>query len=74
MKKTNVWELVSKEAESIIKAIEKGEIKTRKEYNEYLQTVYNWKMSDAIESIVSVYIGINNIEIPWDNETTETAE
>ena len=74
MKKTNVWELVSKEAESIIKAIEKGEIKTRKEYNEYLQTVYNWKMSDAIESIVSVYIGINNIEIPWDNETTETDE
>lgn len=74
MKKANVWELVSKEAESIIKAIEKGEIKTRKEYNEYLQTVYNWKMSDAIESIVSMYIGINNVEIPWDNETTETAE
>lgn len=74
MKKANIWELVSKEAESIIKAIEKGEIKTRKEYNEYLQTVYNWKMSDAIESIVTVYIGINNIEIPWDIETTETDE
>ena len=74
MKKTNIWELINKEAESIIKAIEKGEIKTRKEYHDYLETVYNWRMSDAIESIVSVYMGINNIEMSWDNETTESAE
>ena len=70
MKKTNVWELVNKEAGTIISAIEKGEIKTRKEYQDYLDTVYNWKISEAIESIVGVYISINHIEINWDNETT----
>ena len=70
MKKANVWEIVNKEVESIIKGIEKGEIKTRKEYNEYLESVYNWKISEAIESIVGVYIGINHMEIDWDNETT----
>ena len=71
MKKTNVWELVNKEAEYIIKAIEKGEINTRKEYHDYLELVYNWRIVDAIKSIVSVYMGINNIEMPWDNETDE---
>ena len=70
MKKANVWEIVNKEVESIIKRIEKGEIKTRKEYNEYLESVYNWNISEAIESIVGVYIGINHVEIDWDNETT----
>ena len=38
MKKANVWEIVNKEVESIIKGIEKGEIKTRKEYNEYINS------------------------------------
>ena len=71
MKKTNVWELVNKEAEYIIKAIEKGEINTRKEYHDYLETVYSWKIADAIESIINVYTGINNIEMSWDNETAE---
>ena len=70
MKKTNVWELVNKEAGTIISAIEKGEIKTRKEYNDYLETVYNWKISDAIESIVGMYLSINHVEMDWDNETT----
>lgn len=70
MKKTNVWELVNKEAGTIISAIEKGEIKTRKEYHDYLEDVYNWKIYDAIESIVGVYISINHVEIDWDNETT----
>ena len=70
MKKTNVWELVNKEVGNIISAIEKGEIKTRKEYQDYLETVYNWKISDSIESIVAVYLSINNVEIDWDNETT----
>ena len=74
MKKTNVWELVNKEAESVIKSIEKGEIKTRKECNEYLESVYNWKISDAIESIINVYLGVNNIDIPWDYETEDKAE
>ena len=70
MKKTNVWELVNKESGNIITAIEKGEIKTRKEYHDYLETVYNWKISDAIESIVGVYLGINHVEMDWDIETT----
>lgn len=74
MKKANVWELVNKEAESVIKSIEKGEIKTRKEFNEYLESVYNWKISESIESIINVYLGINNIDIPWDNETEDKAE
>ena len=74
MKKTNVWELVNKEAESVIKSIEKGEIKTRKEFKEYLESVYNWKISDAIESIINVYLGVINFDIPWDYETEDKAE
>lgn len=74
MKKANVWELVNKEAESVIKSIEKGEIKTRKEFNEYLESVYNWKISEAIESIINVYLGINNIDIPWDYEKEDKVE
>lgn len=70
MKKTNVWDLVKKESDAIIGGIEKGEIKTRKEYHDYLDTVYNWKISDAIESIVGVYLSINHVEMNWDNETT----
>ena len=70
MKKTNVWELVNKEAGNIISAIEKGEIKTRKEYHDYLDTVYNYKISDAIESIVGLYLSVNHVEMYWDNETT----
>lgn len=74
MTKINVWELANKEAANIIKAIEKGEIKTRKEFHDYLETVYNWKMSDAIVSIVGVYISVNNIEMAWDYELEESAE
>lgn len=74
MTKVNVWELVNKEAANIIKAIEKGEIKTRKEYGDYLETVYNWRMSDAIISIVNVYISVNRIEMAWDYELEESAE
>lgn len=74
MTKINVWELINKEALAIIKAIEKGEIKTRKEYHEYTETVYNWRTSDAINAIVSVYLGVNNIEIPWENDIEESAE
>lgn len=74
MTKINVWELVNKEAANIIKAIEKGEIKTRIEFHDYLETVYNWKMSNAIVSIVGVYISVNNIEMVWDYELEEPAE
>lgn len=70
MKKTNVWELVNKEAGNIISAIEKGEIKTRKEYHDYIDTVYNYKISDAIECIVGLYLSVNHVEMHWDNETT----
>lgn len=74
MKKLNVWELVNKEAGTIISAIEKGEIKTRKEYHDYLNSIYNWDISEHIETMVGVYLRINRIEIDWDNETAETAE
>ena len=70
MKKTNVWDLVNKEAGTIITAIEKGEIKTRKEFHDYLNTVYNWNISESIETIVGVYLSINHVEMDWDNETT----
>lgn len=74
MERSNVWELVKKEAEFIIWAIEKGEVKMRKDYNEYLDSLYNWKITNAIESIVSLYLEVNNIDIPWDNETEDKAE
>ena len=74
MKKINVWELVNKEAGTIISAIEKGEIKTRKESHDYLNAIYNWDISEHIETMVGVYLRINRIEIDWDNETAETAE
>ena len=74
MTKINVWELVNKEADVIIKAIENGEIKTRKEYSEYLESVYNWKISGFIGNIVNVYLGINDIDIPWVNEQEDKAE
>ena len=74
MTRTNVWELVNKEAENIIKSIEKGEVKTRKEYHDSLETVYNWKIVGAIDNMVCIYMGLNNLEMPWDNETEESAE
>ena len=74
MKKTNVLDLVNKEAGNIISAIENGEIKTRKEYHEYLGLSYDWKMVDAIESVISVHMMVNNIDMEWENQTTETAE
>ena len=74
MTKTNVWETVNKEAATIIKSIEKGEVKTRKEYCDYLDTLYNWRVSEAITSIVSAYLSINNIEMPWEQTPTETDE
>ena len=74
MTRTNIWELVNKEAGNIIKAIEKGEVKTRKEFSDYLDTVYNWKIAGAVANIVDVYTSVNNIEMPWDNETEESPE
>lgn len=74
MKKTNAWELVNKEATTIISAIEKGEVKTCKQYHDYLETVYNWKIVGAIHDIVSAYRALNGIEIPWDYESEESAE
>ena len=71
MTKANVWEIVNKEAANIIKGIEKGEIKTCKEYHDYTESVYNWRMSDAIQSIVNVYLSINNIEMAWESENEQ---
>ena len=74
MKKFNAWDLVNKEAGTIISAIEKGEIKTQKDYHEYLNSIYNWEIADHIEVMVGVYLRLNRIDIAWDDETTETAE
>ena len=68
MKKANMWEIVNKEAKSIIKSIEKCEIKTSKEYNDYISSVYNWEISSAIDSVIGIYLGVNNIYMPWDDE------
>ena len=74
MKNSNAWETVEREVESIIKGIEKGEITTQKEYHNYLDMIYSWKIYNAIVTIVSVYIDVNKVEIPWGDETTETVE
>ena len=68
MKKTNVWELVKKETDSIIKAIENGEFHTMKEIDDYLSQVYSWDFTSNVMSIVNVYISVNKIEFPWDRE------
>lgn len=74
MTKINVWEIVNKEATTVIKAIEKGEIKTVKEYHDYVEPVYSWRVSEAIENLVSAYMTLNNIEMAWDYELEESVE
>ena len=74
MKKANVWEIVNKEAGYIIKDIEKGEINTRKEYNDYISSIYNWEVSSAIDRFIDVYLGANNIYMPWDDEQQDKDE
>lgn len=74
MIRSNVWELVNKEAENIIKAIEKGEVKKRKEFMDYLDAIYNWKIAGSVVNIVDAYTYVNDIEMPWDNETEECTE
>ena len=69
MKKADMWEIVNKEAKSIIKSIEKGEINTRKEYNDYISSVYNWEISSAIDRVIGIYLGVNNIYMPWEDES-----
>lgn len=68
MTKVNVWELVKKESDIIIKAIENGEVHTLKEIRDYLDPVYSWNFSTSVMSIVNTYTSLNNIELPWDNE------
>lgn len=70
----NVWEIVNKEAVIIIKAIEKGEVKTRKEFSDYLDRVYNWKIAGAVADIVNAYTYVNDIEMPYDKDNEESAE
>lgn len=74
MTKINVWELVNKEAATVIKAIENGEIKTRKEIRDRLEMVYNWRISDSVESLVNLYLSVNNIEMAWDYELGAAVE
>ena len=74
MKNINVLELVNKEAEYVIRAIEKGEINTRKEYNDYISSIYNWEVSSAIDSFIGVYLGVNNIYMSWDDEPQDKVD
>ena len=68
MTKIDVWELVKKEAETIIRAIENDEVYTLKEIQDYLDSVYSWKFSENVMTIVNLYMSINKVEMPWDNE------
>lgn len=68
MTKIDVWEIVKKEAETIIRAIENDEVYTLKEIQDYLDSVYSWDVRASVMSIVNVYISLNNVEMPWDNE------
>ena len=65
MKKINAWEIIKTESESIIKAIEKGEIKCMKEMTEYANDLYNYRVAEAITSIVDAYIIYYNISLPY---------
>lgn len=65
MKKTNAWEIIKAESDTIIKAIEKGEIKCRKEVTEYVNDLYNYRVADAITSIVDAYVIYYNINLPY---------
>ena len=68
MTKIDVWELVKKEAETIIRAIENDEVYTLKEIQDYLDSVYSWKFREDVMTIVNLYMSINKVEMPWDNE------
>ena len=65
MKKTNAWEIIKAESDTIIKAIEKGEIKCRKEMAEYANDLYNYRVAAAITSIVDAYVIYYNINLPY---------
>lgn len=65
MKKTNVWEIIKAEADTIIKAIEKGEIKCRTEMTEYANDLYNYRVAEAITSIVDAYLIYYHINLPY---------
>ena len=65
MKKTNVWEIIKSESDTIIKAIEKGEIKCRREMTEYVNDLYNYRVAEAITSIVDSYMIYYNISLPY---------
>ena len=65
MKKTNAWEIIKAESDAIIKAIEKGEIKCRKEMDECVGELYNYRVAEAIAAIVDAYLIFYNINLPY---------
>ena len=65
MKKANAWEIIKAESDTIIKAIEKGEIKCRKEMVECAGELYNYRVAEAITSIVDAYVIYYNISLPY---------
>ena len=68
MKKANAWEIIKTESDTIIKAIEKGEIKCRKEMVECAGELYNYRVAEAIAAIVDAYIIFYNINLPYSTD------
>ena len=71
MNKTNVWGVVDNEASEIIKGIQKGEIKCVGDFKNYLDSIYNWKVSEGISRIVESYAYVNNIDLPFEIDSNE---
>ena len=71
MNKTNVWKVVNDEASEIIEGIQKGEIKCVCDFKNYLDSIYNWKVSDGISRIIEFYAYVNNIDLPFEIDSDE---
>lgn len=71
MTKTNIWKTVNDEAAEIIKGIQNGELKCVSDYRDYLDSIYNWKISEGISRIVEAYAYVNNIDLPFEIKICE---
>ena len=65
MEKTNAWDVIKSESENIIEAIKSGEIKSVFEISEYVNGLYNYRVAEAITSIVDAYTLYYRIDLPF---------
>lgn len=66
MKKANVWnDIIIPEGEMIIGKIKDGICKSREEFHNYTNSVYNWEISGVICDYVDLYCKIEGIDLPW---------